>query len=47
MTMWQPELETLDRESLERLVLERMRATLARVLAQPTWARRLHGVRPE
>ena len=45
--MWQPELETLDRESLERLVLERMRATLARVLAQPTWARRLHGVRPE
>jgi phenylacetate-CoA ligase len=47
MTMWQPELETLDRESLERLVLERMRATLARVLAQPTWARRLYGVRPE
>ena len=47
MTMWQPELETLDRESLERLVLERMRATLARVLAQPTWARRFHGVRPE
>ncbi|PYN01610.1 MAG: phenylacetate--CoA ligase [Candidatus Rokuibacteriota bacterium] len=45
--MWQPELETLDRESLERLVLERMRATLARVLAQPTWARRFHGVRPE
>ena len=47
MTMWQPELETLDRESLERLVLERMRATLARVLAQPTWARRFHGARPE
>src|SRR5207249_1378415 len=47
MTMWQPELEPLHRESPERLVLARMRATLARVLAQPTWARRLHGVRPE
>jgi phenylacetate-CoA ligase len=44
--MWQPELETLPREPLERLVLERMRATLARVLAQPTWARRFHGVHP-
>src|SRR6266436_6747266 len=45
--MWQPELETLDREPLERLVVERMRATLARVLAEPAWARRLPGVRPE
>jgi phenylacetate-CoA ligase len=45
--MWQPELESLDRESLERLVVERMRATLARVLAEPAWARRLAGVRPD
>jgi phenylacetate-CoA ligase len=44
--MWQPELETLDREPLERLVVERMRATLARVLSEPAWARRLAGVRP-
>jgi phenylacetate-CoA ligase len=44
--MWQPELETLDREPLERLVVERMRATLARVLSEPAWARRLGGVRP-
>ena len=45
--MWQPELESLDREPLERLVVERMRATLARVLAEPAWARRLPGVCPE
>jgi phenylacetate-CoA ligase len=45
--MWQPELEALDREPLERLVVERMRATLARVLGEPAWARRLAGVRPE
>ena len=45
--MWQPELEALDRAPLERLVVERMRATLARVLAEPAWARRLPGVRPE
>src|SRR3989454_7203240 len=44
--MWQPELEALARESLERLVVERMRATLARVLAEPAWARRLRGVHP-
>jgi len=44
--MWQPELESLDREPLERLVVERMRATLARVLSEPAWARRLGGVRP-
>ena len=41
--MWQPELESLDREPLERLVVERMRATLAGVLAEPAWARRLPG----
>src|SRR6266566_1438440 len=45
--MWQPELESIDRAPLERLVVERMRATLARVLAEPVWARRLRGVRPE
>src|SRR5256712_11889339 len=45
--MWQPELESIDRAPLERLVVERMRATLARVLAEPAWARRLRGVHPE
>src|SRR5256885_13614129 len=45
--MWQPELEAIDRAPLERLVVERMRATLARVLAEPAWARRLPGARPE
>ena len=44
--MWQPELEALEREPLDRLVVERMRATLARVLAEPAWARRLPGVDP-
>jgi phenylacetate-CoA ligase len=42
--MWRPELETLERESLERMVVERMRATLGRVLKEPAWARRLPGV---
>ena len=46
MGMWQPELEALDREPLERLVVERMRATLAHTLTEPAWARRLAGVRP-
>ena len=45
--MFQPDLEALDREPLERLVLERMRATLARLRAEPAWARRLGGARPE
>ena len=44
--MWQPELEALERESLERVVVERMRATLGRVLQEPAWARRLAGVDP-
>jgi phenylacetate-CoA ligase len=44
--MWQPELEALEREPLERMVAGRMRATLARVLAEPAWARRLPGVDP-
>jgi phenylacetate-CoA ligase len=44
--MWQPELEALPRTKLESLVLERMRGTLARVLAEPAWARRLPPVQP-
>ena len=46
MGMWQPELEALDREPLERLIVERMRATLAHATTEPAWARRLAGVRP-
>ena len=45
--MFQPELEALDRERLEHLVLERMRATLARLRDDPAHARRLGGARPE
>src|SRR2546426_66465 len=45
--MWEPELEALDRERLERLVLDRMRATLAQLLINPAHARRLGGARPE
>ena len=45
--MWQPEVESLERELLERLVHKRMRATLGRVLAEPAWARRLRGLQPE
>jgi phenylacetate-CoA ligase len=45
--MLQPELEALDRERLERLQLERMHATLARVLGNPAWRTRLAGARPE
>jgi phenylacetate-CoA ligase len=44
--MWQPELEALPRAELDRLILERMRATLARVLDEPAWARRLPSVHP-
>jgi phenylacetate-CoA ligase len=44
--MFQPDLEALDREGLVRLQVERMRATLERVLAHPAWARRLGGARP-
>ncbi|HXH84806.1 MAG TPA: phenylacetate--CoA ligase [Candidatus Tectomicrobia bacterium] len=46
LTMFQPALEAMDRERLAGLQLERMRATLARVLARPAWARRLGDVRP-
>jgi phenylacetate-CoA ligase len=45
--MLQPELETLDRERLARLQMQRTRATLARVLGNPAWARRLGGVDPD
>jgi phenylacetate-coenzyme A ligase PaaK-like adenylate-forming protein len=45
--MLQPDLEGLDRERLERLQLERMRATLAHALGNAAWSRRLAGVRPE
>ena len=45
--MFQPELEALDRERLAALQLERMRATLGRVLRNPAWAKRLGSVRPE
>jgi len=41
--MLQPEVETLDRDALARLQLEGMRRTLARVRANPAWARRLDG----
>jgi phenylacetate-CoA ligase len=39
--MWQPAVERLDRERLDRLVLERMRETLRRARRNPAHARRL------
>lgn len=45
--MWQPELEALDRERLERLTLARMRRTLAQALRNPAYARRLGRAAPE
>ena len=44
--MLQPEREAMDRERLRPLVLERMRATLARVRANPAYAARLDGAAP-
>jgi phenylacetate-CoA ligase len=44
--LFQPDVETLPREALERLVLERMRATLARVGRNARYARRLGGAAP-
>jgi len=44
--MWRPDREGLPREPLERLQLEGMRATLARVLSHPVYARRFGDVRP-
>jgi phenylacetate-CoA ligase len=46
MTLWQPEREAMDRERLQTLVLDRMRATLARVSANPRYAARLAGAGP-
>jgi len=45
--MLQPDVETLPRERLEPLQLDRLRATLARALGNPAWARRLGDLRPE
>jgi phenylacetate-CoA ligase len=45
--MFQRELESLDRPRLTALQLDRMRATLARVLRHPGWAKRLGGARVE
>ena len=45
--MWQPEREAMAREPLDRLVLERMRATLARARTNPAWVRRLGDAVPE
>jgi phenylacetate-CoA ligase len=42
--MLQPELESLERPRLAALQLERMRATLTRVLRNPAWAKRLAGI---
>ena len=47
MTMFQPELETLDPQVLAGLQLDRMRQTLTRVAGNAAWARRLGGARPE
>jgi phenylacetate-CoA ligase len=41
--MLQPELEALDRERLRALQLERMRATLTRIVGNAAWAERLGG----
>ena len=43
--MWAPELEALERERLVGLQLERARATIARLLREPAWAKRLGGAR--
>src|SRR5439155_14745434 len=47
LDMFQPELESLDREALARLQLERMRATLARCRHNAAWRRRLGNARPD
>jgi len=44
---WNAEAETLPRERLEPLTLERMRASLTRVADNPAWRRRLGGVEPD
>lgn len=45
--MFQPEHETLDRDGLARLQLERLRATLARVRGNAAWTVRLGDARPD
>ena len=45
--MFQPERETLDREALARLQLERLRATLSRVRTNAAWVQRLGDARAE
>ena len=45
--MFHPERETLDRDALVRLQLERLRATLARVRGNTAWAARLGDARPD
>lgn len=44
--MWRPEREAIPRELVESLQLEGMYATLARVLRNPAYARRLANVQP-
>jgi phenylacetate-CoA ligase len=44
MSLWEPAREAMPREALERLQLERMRATLAGASENPAYARRLGGV---
>jgi phenylacetate-CoA ligase len=44
VTFWNAGAETLSREALGALTLERMRATLGRVAANPAWRRHLGGV---
>ena len=45
--MFRPEREAAPREQLERWTLEGMRATLARTLRNPAWAKRLGDARPD
>jgi len=47
VSVFNPEREAMPRERLERLTLETMRATLARVRENPAWVKRLDGVHPE
>ncbi len=47
MPIFQPEREAAPRETLERLALGGMRATLARARQNPAWLERLGDARPE
>jgi phenylacetate-CoA ligase len=46
VAMWQPAQETMERDALGRLTVERMRWTLARCGENSAYARRLPSVRP-